>query len=478
MRRGLPVIIALAVAVGVAACGGSSTPNATMQALSYFPGSTPLVATIVTDSHSPAVQQALSQAQGSATDGALIRQLVSQLAQRGISYDRDIRPLFGNPIALGTVQASLSSSGSQPFLAAWVTRSASTLRSLISKLRIHSTGTHDGAKLYASGRTVVAVDGATLLVASSTSTITAALDRHANGTGLGASAYARDTGGLRGSLVTVFGDLTSALSSTRAAAAGKIPWVAAIRGYGIGIATAGRNVTIRYHVDTGGRQLTSGQLPIATGSAAPALAGSLPIELALRDPAQSVDFVISAIQAADPAAYAKVVAAEAAVKATTGVSISSLISSLSGDLRIESDGHTTLASSGLSDPSAFSSALAKLAQLSAAGGSSAIRALGSGFYAMHSGRTTLIVGVASNELVAGNATPAQLAAFASAPASPAAAGGGAVAFRLALPSLLPLVLRNAPSAAEQQILSLLGTMSGAVQATTGGLTGSATLTAR
>lgn len=483
MRKILALTAAAATALAIAACGGASASpvaSSTVTELSYFPASSPLVLTIATDPHSAAVRQGLALAHRSPTYSALVTSLLARLAQEHVNYNSDIKPLFGHPIAIGAAQASgLSSSGSQPFLAAWVTSSASALHALIPKLHARAAGTHDGASLYTSANGAAAVDGATLLLANSPTVLTAALDRHANGGGMSSAAYARDLRGLgSGALVTAVGDLTAALSSTRAAPAGKIPWVAAIHGYGVAINATQSGLTLRYHIDTTGRSLSTAQLPIASGSASPQLVGSSPIQLALRDPAQSLNFILAAIQAAKPATYAKLVADEGAVKAATGTSITSLIASMSGNLEVGSDGHTTLVSVGLSAPTTISTALGRLAQLAAVGGSRAIRALGGGFYAFRTGKTSLALGVVGSHLVAGNAPVSQLTAFASAPPSGGPSGGGALTFRVALPQLLSLVLKATPSAAEQKVLSLLGDLTGSLQASTSGLTGTASLALR
>ena len=76
------------------------------------------------------------------------------------------------------------------------------------------------------------------------------------------------------------------------------------------------------------------------------------------------------------------------------------------------------------------------------------------------------------------ATPAQLSAFATAPATPAPGAQGSVAFKVALPSLLQLALKQAPNKTVQTLLTSLGDITGWLQASTSALTGSATLAVR
>ena len=118
--------------------------------------------------------------------------LKSKLQQVGINYDGDVRPLLGNPIAIGATGQTLSGgSTSQHFLIAWIVKDSGKLTSLIKKIHgIHSAGSHDGATIYESGgTTALAVDGATALLGPSVAELDAALDRHAHGGGLTKSDY-------------------------------------------------------------------------------------------------------------------------------------------------------------------------------------------------------------------------------------------------------------------------------------------------
>jgi hypothetical protein len=80
-----------------------------------------------------------------------------------------------------------------------------------------------------------------------------------------------------------------------------------------------------------------------------------------------------------------------------------------------------------------------------------------------------------SEFVAGTASPAELRAFASAPAAAAPGAQGAAAFRIALSQLLALTLPHAPSPMIQQVLRSLGDITGWTSASPTALTGSATL---
>jgi hypothetical protein len=484
MRRILlPALLALLAATAIAGCGSSSshTQKPVTTELSYFPTNSPFVLTVATDPNASSVQSAQGLL-GRFPEAALgIDALEGKLSSIGLSYDSDIKPLFGNPIALGLASGSSysTSSAQNDFLAVWVTKSASALKSLISKL-LHgapSAGTHDGASVYQLGTVTLALDGATAIVGT-TSSVTAALDRHASSDGFTPAEFASDTTGLpQSTVMEAFGNLTGVLSQPSAAKARLVPWVAAIRGYAAAISASSAGVNFQYRIDTSGASLTSSQVPIAAGTTAPSLAGSAPIVVGIKDPAQIVAFAEAAEQATSPASYEKFQAKQANLKTKTGIDVNSLASLLTGDLIIDTDTHTTIGRVTVSDPSTAASVLAKLAGapqgLFKRGVS--VAKLGGGFYAIKEPKLTITVGLVGNQLVAGKATPAQDSAFAAAPATPAGFARGSVAFQIALPDLLKLALKQQPPAIVQTLLNQLGDVTGWTAASPSALTGSATL---
>ena len=157
----------------------------------------------------------------------------------------------------------------------WVTKSASKLTSLLGKLHLSRSGSHDGATLYSVGSAGLATSGATVMLARSTAILDAALDRHAHHQGFDSAAYAKATTGVPANgLITAFGDLTPVLSTPNAAKARQVPWVAAITGYAASVSTSQNAMAIRFHVATGGKPLSVSQLPIASGTTSPGIAGN------------------------------------------------------------------------------------------------------------------------------------------------------------------------------------------------------------
>ncbi len=481
MRRVLP--LALLCALALAGCGSSSagSPNPVNAELSYFPANSPFVMSIVTDPNSPAVADAHALIDRFPIASFGESALMAKLGQAGIDYQSDIRPLFGNPIMFGLTDLGLSTnSGTSGFLAVWVTKDGGKLSSLIKKLGgFHAAGSHDGATLYqAGGSTTFAIDGATLLVGLSPTAVDAALDRHADGGGITNSQYAQAFAGLpQNSLIQAFGNLAGVLARPSAAKARQVPWVAALRGYATSISANSSGLTFQYRLDTTGRPLTAAQVPLAPATTPPSLAGTLPISAGIEDPAHIIAFAEGAEQASSPAGYAKFLKRQATIRAKTGVDLNSLLKLATGSLLISSDTRATMGRVGLSNPAAAASGLSKLMTQphSVFNKPTTVRRLGGGFYAIRESHQTITAGVVGDQFLVGKATPAQLRAFAAAPAASAPGTQGSVAFRIALIQLLNITIKHGVPKTAQTVLSSLGDVTGWAAASTSALTGSATL---
>jgi hypothetical protein len=481
MRRSVSMtaaVLATALALVLAGCGSSSSSNPVGSSLSYFPKNSLFVMSLQTDPNSSAIKdmQALLRRFPAVSFGEAA--LTSRLQQLGLNYDADIRPLFGNPALIGV--AAPSSVGARArFLVVWVTKDASTLNGLLKKLHLPAGQTIDGAKVYSISTASLAVDGATLVLGASPVAVKAALDRHAHGGGLTSADEARAMGGLsQSSLISAFGDLTAVLASPSAAQARQVPWVRALRGYGVSISANASGLAFQYRLDTSGAPLTDAQLPIAPGSTPPALAGSLPISAGVRDPARVARFIENAERLTSPAKYAEYLKRQLGVRRRTGVDLNNLLRLLTGEAAVNSNARVTMARAQLSDPTAGKRTLAKLAtdpKAFSSAPTTVSRGPG-GFYLFKEPKHTTTIGVVGSELVLGvKATPAQLSSFAS--ASPTAATGaqGSVAFRVGLPALLQLALKKAPSATVKTLLGTLGDLTGWLSASPSALTGSAAL---
>jgi hypothetical protein len=475
------LVVAVAVAVALAGCGSSVSSGASnplKAELSYLPGGSSFVMTIATDPSSPAVTGVNDLIGRFPLAGFGIQAAQAKLTQYGIDYSSEIKPLLGNPIAISLGTSLPTSTSTTPaVLAVWATKSESTLRSLIKKALpgVSSVGTRDGATLYQAGPVEFAIDGATLVVGTA-GDVPAALDRHAHGGGFPSAELATDTAGLpQNALIEAFGSLTTALSQPSAASARRIPWVAAIRGYGAALSVSSSGISINYRVDTPNSGLTATQLPIAPGSTAPRAAGSAPIVAAIHDPAQIFTFIESAAQTINSPGYRSLLGHLAQLKSKTGADLAGIPNLLTGDMSIESDTHTTMVRATTTDPSKLAQTLADLTRAPRSLLRHRVTSASNGFYAINEGSFTISLGLVGDQFVAGRATQAQLRAFAAAPTSPLPGAQGSVAFKIALVDLLRLTLHSAPPTIVQTILNSLGDITGWASDSPSGLTGSATL---
>jgi hypothetical protein len=406
--------------------------------------------------------------------------LQQQLQKKGLSYDADLKPLLGNPAVVGGMYTSGTGSKLKAVVV-WVTKSASKLNALVNKKGSgdKKIGSHDGVTLYRTndGTGVGAVDGPTLIAGDTEAQVDAALDRHKNGGGLSESQYDQEISGLPSqSIVRVAGNVAALLATPQAAKARQIPWVAAIKGYGVAINPTANGLSLDWKVDTTGRQLTTAQLPLASGSAAPALASGEPGSFGVRDPAQIATFVESAVQAVNPTDYQQFQAALGALRTGFGIDVTGALAQLTGDLITAGEGPISLIRAGVSNPAVVSRTLANLQKhISSFTPTTSMKSLGGGFYELTNPSLTFVIGVVGNQLVAGNASPAKLRSFATKPTVPSG-GHGAIAFSESLQQVLKLTGGLLPSTEAQLILSQLNDFSGWIANTPSALTGHAIVT--
>ena len=483
MRRCL--ILVVLGAVVLAGCGSSSSgsSNTLGTELSYISPSSPYVVSIETDPNGAAIKGVNALAARFSFASLGVAALKQKLQQSGINYDADLRPLFGNPVVLAVSSApSVSNAASTSAVVVWVTKDAGKLKTLITKTvpGAHSVGSRDGATIYqGKGSGAFALDGATLITATSLDLVNAALDRHAHGGGITSAQFSTAMSGLpQDALIKTFGNLTTALSQPSTANARHIPWVAAFKGYAATVTASSAGLAFDFHLDTTGASLTTSQLPFAPGTTAPGFAGSLPITVGIHDPAQIAAFVESAQQVSSPSSYATFLRRQAVLRAKTGADLNSLIALLTGDLIISSDTKTTMGRVTVTDPTAAAQTLTKLLTAPKALFKTATSVTKTGdFYTVNeSGGTTVNIGLVGNQLVVGKATQAQLQQFAAETPTPAAGAKGTFAFRVGLVPLLQLTLGGSQVPPTiRAVLGSLGDITGWAAASPSGITGNASI---
>jgi len=475
MRRALVLLSILgAGALVLAGCGSSSSsansPRATE--LSYLPAGSPLVIMAATDPNGPAYQNANGFiARFPAAKVALAALGSSFTASSGVNFDRDIKPLLGNPIALAAFNPSVfSKTSTRRFVFAFVSRDAGKLAALIGRKGTQSTGTYDGAKLYQRGSTAAAIDGANLVISDSLADVKSALDTHAHNGGLSDSAYAHAVAGLpQNALLQVYGSLSGVLAKPSAAKARLVPWVAAIRSYALALSVADTGITASYRIDTSGAKLSANQLPLPVGATAPSADAQAPVAVGIKQLSHLIGFGEEAAQAVNPAAYSKLIKQGA----QAGIDLNrDIVSQFTGDAEVDyAPGGAAAFRAQVRDPAAAQRTLGKDVK--------ALKPIGAGFYESRKARNPARVGIAGSELVVGQATPAQLRAYAAAPASPIAGTPGPLAFRVALQTLIALGLAKTghpplnPTVAG--VLNMFGDITGYAANTTSELYGNFSL---
>lgn len=469
MRRLFSLLTVVLLALVPAACGSSSSSSANgtlSRELSYFDPSAPLVMVLQTDPGGAAIQNANAFLGRFPFAKLGISAAENNLARSGLDYQRDIKPLLGNPVALGAASAG-SLSGSK-FLLVFVAKDASKLSALTTRSPApQSEGSYDGAKLYQGGTYALAINGSTAVLTPSLGDLRAALDRHAHSSGITAAEYTRALTGLpQSALLTVYGNLAGLLSTQKAANARLVPWVAAIRSYAATVGGTAASITVSYRIDTSGATLTADQLPLPSGSLAPGVAAGAPVAVGVSDLAHVLSFGLAAERATSPAGYSAFLARQASVRAKTGVDITNdVFSQFSGNLEIDYAPAGVMARADVRDPAAAARTLAKL-------GTSAglvfrhakqVSPVGNGFYVTRDGTQTVTFGLVGSHFVLGTVSAAALSAFARAPTSPVAGAQGPVAFRVALEPIIALAMagRNSSAASNPAVQTVLGMFSDA-----------------
>src|SRR5215813_9656467 len=152
MRR--LVAIALCVVPLVAAgCGASSSGDSGSSpldnALGYAPTSAPLVFAIDTDPGSSQWQSLSANVQKFPFAGQVTNSIKSSISKSGLDYDKDIKPLLGNPfmVAFPTVQTTLS--GNSQAIGVVQVKDKGKLSDLLSGDKdVTKDGSSNGATLY------------------------------------------------------------------------------------------------------------------------------------------------------------------------------------------------------------------------------------------------------------------------------------------------------------------------------------------
>jgi Protein of unknown function (DUF3352) len=474
----------LLLACLLAACGSassSSQPSSPLATeLSYLPAGSPVVATVATDPNSAPVKNLGALLSKFQVAGLLASSLKQELQKQGVNYDTDVKPLLGNPVVAGGIETAGPGSKLKG-IGVWISKDASKLKALVTRPASGDTkiGSHNGATLYRNkdGTNALAIDGATLVIAETKALVTGALDRHSGGGGMTVTEYDQQIAGLPSHpLAQISGNVAALLATPKTAKARLVPWVAAIKSYAVSFSPTTNGVSLDWKVNTTGRQLTDSQLPLAAGSTPPALVSGGAASLGIRDPAQIVAFFESAVQAVNPTTWSRFQAELGALRSGFGIDVNGTLGQLTGDLIAAGSGKLSTIRATVTNPATVSQTLANLQKhIHVLSPSTSMSPVGGGFYRVSTRSLIFNVGVVGNQIVGGNASPAQLREFASKPTS-RSTGQGAIAFSESLGQVTKLTgaLLHSPQA--QLVLSQLQSFSGWMGNTPSALTGNLLVT--
>jgi hypothetical protein len=368
MRRGFATTIAVAAAaIAVAGCGSgsSSSGDPLGTALSYLPKSAPLA--IVIDSNPNGDQW---KAVGTILNkfslaGRLSDQFKQSIKKQGLDFDKDLKPLLGNPGVVGAPDVQgLNGNG---FVVALKVKDKGKAASLLKQSKdLTADGSANGATLYKQddgGET--GLDDDVLLSADSKAALTQAIQRHNGSDHLTPDQINTALDGLPGNaLVKVYADVEGLLNQSAGTAdARKIKWIAALRTLGLTGTAANDGVKIDFNLKTDSSGLTDADLPLASGDSSPGVVGkSGEFVFALRGPNQLIAFAENAAQAVSPGSFADFERAKAQIGRQLGIDVDKdVIDQLSGDtsIAVGLDGNYAVRAE-LKDPAAFSKTLVRL----------------------------------------------------------------------------------------------------------------------
>jgi hypothetical protein len=481
----LSILVVLAVVL--AGCGGGSSSSSTggdarAEALSYMPKGS--VATIEIATGGGQVDTALKLLHRFPGAELLLGRLSDEVTNgTSLSYDKDIKPALGNPFVLAPVSIS-----AEDFVGAIVATDAKKAERFVSG-NGSKAGSRSGVDVYRDRHepnTFYGLKGSTVIFADGRPNLDAAIDRHANGTGAKPDDGNALMTGLPGdALLKVYGLVAPVIANDPgAASARRVPFVAAMKGYGLAVTAADNGVTAAFRVDTSNAKLAAADQPLSPGAKPAATAAAGPIDVGLRDLSHTVAFAIRIGQRLDPTGFQQFAAGLDAIKARTGVDVGRDFVGQLGDAAITTDTHLFAVRAKAKNPTTLRVAVAKLlpivpAFLDGAGLPGLKPSAGPGGLILlkRGGRYVAAYGVVGGQLVVGNAPPAQLLQFARRPATTEPGTSGAVTVRGSTPQLVRLILNRIDPQLVGAALFLgrLGNLVGSASESAGAITGKLTL---
>ena len=365
MRR-----LATALVLGsfvLAGCGGSEASSPLDEALGYLPKDAPFAVAVDTDL-GDGQYGSLNRVVGRFPfSGQIKQQLLRSIEGSGrVSFERDLRPILGNPFVVGGPSVRSLRGQSDEFVGAIQSKDKGKLDELIEKQKPTEQGEKSGAKLYrARGGDTFAVKEDVLIVAGTRKLLDRALDQREGDERLTEDAFDKAVEGLpKQALLRVYADLGALIkASPQSRDARKVEWIGSLRTMGAAVVARERSLAVDFNVATEG-DLSDADLPLASGDQ-PAQIVQRPgeIGIGLRDLSQVIGFAEAAGQAVNPSGYGQYTAAKRQLDQRLGLNIDDdLIGQLEGDVSVSVAVNGDFgARAELKDPAAFERTLEKVA---------------------------------------------------------------------------------------------------------------------
>ncbi len=479
MRRAAGLFLSLLVLL-CAACGessgGSGGDDAERAALSYLPKDAVTAFVVQTDPDAGQVKAALDLVRRFPGGEGILGQARQSVEKNGLSFDADIRPLLGNPVAF-----ALLGPAADDQLLAWRVKDTDALARVIRKGTARKSGEYRGATLYSDSGSVDAVKGDLVLNASTEAEVRAALDRADAGTGLTADDFPDDLP--QDALVRGTGSIAQVLAHASTQSVRRVPWLAAVKRYGFALTTGDSGVGLELRADTTGRKLDDADVPLATGDAAPKVADTGQLAVGLRDLAHVFTFSLRAAGVVNPEGTTRFRARLQALKGLANVDVErDLVDQLDSDATFTTDlGAGSALRATAKDPAALTGSLTRLeriapALLDGAGipGATVARVAPGLWAVSQSGSVVGAYGVVGDQFVAGSGTPSALRSLASRPAAGPEGAKGALAVRVpgSVTGRLIAARLRLPGTLAALALGRLGDLTGSIAFTPAGMHGS------
>jgi hypothetical protein len=368
MRRlvaGLAVVLGVVAAAG---CGDQEAAGPLDEALGYLPAGAPFVVAIDTDvegSQYRALDRIASRFPFGEQAKESLRDSIAD--EEGVDFERDVRPLLGNPFVVGAPDARSVSGDREEFVGAIQVRDQAKLKDLIEKSKGREVDEHAGATIYRENDgDTYAVNEDVLVFGSNRRLLDSALDTRDGGDGMSEDDFEQALEELPGdALLRLYADVEGLIDADPSAkSAQRVKWVNGLRTLGMTAVVHDDSLEIEYRLRT--EDVSESDLPIAPGDESPGvLRRPGEVAVGIHDLRRIVEFGEAAGRAVDPEGFDDYESGKEQLDSLLGVNIDDdVVAQLQGDtaVTVAPDGAFSVRAE-LEDPEGFRRTLAKLADV-------------------------------------------------------------------------------------------------------------------